>query len=99
MVTNSCLLKEVDLATITKEELAFSAPFSLQVRRNDYVQAFVTYFNVEFTKCHKRVGFSTGERAARHGQRQAAGCSVEGGAAVGWYGGPADRLRSDCGNV
>ncbi|XP_043197476.1 protein arginine N-methyltransferase 1-like isoform X2 [Amphibalanus amphitrite] len=64
VVTNSCLLKEVDLATITKEELAFSAPFSLQVRRNDYVQAFVTYFNVEFTKCHKRVGFSTAPAAA-----------------------------------
>ena len=60
IVTNSCLLKEVDLATITKEELSFTAPFSLKVRRSDYVQAFVTYFNIEFTKCHKRVGFSTG---------------------------------------
>ncbi|XP_037070083.1 protein arginine N-methyltransferase 1-like [Pollicipes pollicipes] len=59
VVTNSCLLKEVDLATITKAELAFSAPFTLKVRRSDYVQAFVTYFNIEFTKCHKRVGFST----------------------------------------
>ncbi|XP_037086449.1 protein arginine N-methyltransferase 1-like [Pollicipes pollicipes] len=64
VVTNSCLLKEVDLCTIKKEELAFSAPFSLQVRRNDYVQAFVTFFNVEFTKCHKRVGFSTAPAAA-----------------------------------
>ena len=60
IVTNSCLLKEVDLATITKEELAFTAPFALKVRHSDYVQAFVTYFNIEFTKCHKRVGFSTG---------------------------------------
>ena len=60
IVTNNCLLKEVDLATITKEELAFTAPFALKVRRSDYVQAFVTYFNIEFTKCHKRVGFSTG---------------------------------------
>ncbi|XP_043222011.1 protein arginine N-methyltransferase 1-like isoform X2 [Amphibalanus amphitrite] len=63
IVTNSCLLKEVDLATITKEELAFTAPFALKVRRSDYIQAFVTYFNIEFTKCHKRVGFSTGPEA------------------------------------
>ena len=32
VVSNSCLLKEVDLYTVTKEELAFSSTFSLQVR-------------------------------------------------------------------
>jgi protein arginine N-methyltransferase 1 len=31
VVSNSCLLKEVDLYTVTKDELAFSSPFSLQV--------------------------------------------------------------------
>lgn len=61
MVTNACLMKEVDLATIKREEIAFSAPFSLRVRRSDYIHAFVTYFNIEFTHCHKRVGFSTCE--------------------------------------
>lgn len=59
VVSNSCLLKEVDLYTVTKDELAFSSPFSLQVRRNDYVHALVTFFTIEFTKCHKRIGFST----------------------------------------
>lgn len=78
VVSNHCLLKEVDLYTVTKEELAFSSPFSLQVctlqvksavlthstfifqvRRNDYVHALVTFFTIEFTKCHKRIGFST----------------------------------------
>ncbi|XP_034942596.1 protein arginine N-methyltransferase 1 isoform X1 [Chelonus insularis] len=59
VVTNSCLIKEVDLYTVTKADLDFSSPFTLQVRRNDYVQALVTFFNIEFTKCHKRVGFST----------------------------------------
>lgn len=63
VVTNACLIKEVDLYTVTKEDLAFQAPFNLQVRRNDYVQALVTFFNVEFTKCHKRVGFSTAPEA------------------------------------
>lgn len=63
VVTNSCLIKEVDLYTVQKTDLDFSAPFHLQVRRNDYVQALVTFFNVEFTKCHKRLGFSTAPEA------------------------------------
>lgn len=59
VVTNSSLLKEVDLYTVKKEDLTFTSPFNLQVRRQDYVHALVTYFTVEFTKCHKRIGFST----------------------------------------
>ena len=35
-----------------------------QVRRNDYVHALVTFFTIEFTKCHKRIGFSTAPDAA-----------------------------------
>jgi hypothetical protein len=60
IVTNSSLLKDIDLLTIKEEDLAFSADFSLQVKRNDYVHAFVTYFTVEFSACHKKMGFSTG---------------------------------------
>jgi protein arginine N-methyltransferase 1 len=63
VVTNSCLIKEVDLYTVKKEDLAFKSPFHLQVRRNDYVHALITYFNIEFTKCHKRTGFSTAPEA------------------------------------
>ncbi|XP_018021038.2 protein arginine N-methyltransferase 1 [Hyalella azteca] len=63
VVTNSCLVKEVDLYTVKKEDLAFKSPFHLQVRRNDYVHALITYFNIEFTKCHKRTGFSTAPEA------------------------------------
>jgi protein arginine N-methyltransferase 1 len=46
--------------TITLEDLTFSAPFNLYCRRSDYLQAFVTYFTIDFTKCHKATGFSTG---------------------------------------
>lgn len=63
VVTSSCLLKEIDLYTITKADLSFTSPFTLQVRRNDYVQALVTFFSVEFSKCHKRIGFSTAPEA------------------------------------
>jgi len=63
VVSNACLLKEVDLYTVQVADLAYSAPFHLQVRRNDYIQALVTFFNIEFTKCHKRMGFSTAPEA------------------------------------
>uniref|UniRef100_A0A8D9B496 type I protein arginine methyltransferase n=1 Tax=Cacopsylla melanoneura TaxID=428564 RepID=A0A8D9B496_9HEMI len=63
VVTSSHLLKEIDLYTITKADLSFTSPFTLQVRRNDYVQALVTFFSVEFSKCHKRIGFSTAPEA------------------------------------
>ncbi|XP_034032964.1 protein arginine N-methyltransferase 8-B isoform X2 [Thalassophryne amazonica] len=31
----------------------------IKIQRNDYIHAMVTYFNIEFTKCHKKTGFST----------------------------------------
>jgi len=64
IVTNACLLKEVDLYSVQKSDLDFSSPFNLRVARNDYVQALVTFFTIEFTKCHKRLGFSTAPDAA-----------------------------------
>merc|ERR1712184_113414 len=63
VVTNSCLLKEIDIQTCTKDDIPFESPFNLQIKRNDYAQALVTFFNIEFTKCHKRVGFSTAPEA------------------------------------
>ncbi|ROI15343.1 Protein arginine N-methyltransferase 8-B [Anabarilius grahami] len=59
VVTNSCLIKEVDIYTVKPEDLTFTSAFCLQIQRNDYVHALVTYFNIEFTKCHKKTGFST----------------------------------------
>merc|ERR1712008_241642 len=47
VVSNNCLIKEIDIQTITKADIPFEAPFHLQIRRNDYVQALVTFFNVE----------------------------------------------------
>ena len=53
--------QEVDIYTVKVEDLTFTSPFCLQVKRNDYVHALVAYFNIEFTRCHKRTGFSTSE--------------------------------------
>jgi len=60
VVTDSCRMKEIDLNTCKAEDLNFSAPFTIRSRRNDYVHAFVVFFTVEFSACHKRTGFSTG---------------------------------------
>lgn len=56
--------QEVDIYTVKVEDLTFTSPFCLQVKRNDYVHALVAYFNIEFTRCHKRTGFSTSEARA-----------------------------------
>ncbi|VDO93064.1 unnamed protein product [Schistosoma margrebowiei] len=66
VVTNCCLVKEVDMYTITVPELTFSAPFTLTCKRNDYIQALVTFFNIDFTSCHKPTGFSTGPDERRY---------------------------------
>jgi len=60
VVTDSCMMKEIDLNTVKVEDLNFNVPFSIRSRRNDYVHAFVVFFTVEFSACHKRTGFSTG---------------------------------------
>ncbi|XP_015284829.1 PREDICTED: protein arginine N-methyltransferase 8-like, partial [Gekko japonicus] len=79
VVTNACLIKEVDVYTVKPEDLAFTSAFCLQIQRNDYVHALVTYFNIEFTKCHKKTGFSTGFKFDGHWYMDKAvrmGCSI-----------------------
>jgi len=60
VVTNNCLVKEFDIQHGRKEDIPFTSPFHLQIKRNDYIQALVTFFNVEFSRCHKKTWFSTG---------------------------------------
>merc|ERR1711936_899766 len=63
VVTDSCMMKEIDLKTVKVEDLNFDVPFEIRVRRNDYLHAFVVFFTVDFSACHKRTGFSTGPEA------------------------------------
>lgn len=57
--------QEVDIYTVKSEDLSFTSNFCLQIQRNDYIHALVTYFHIEFTKCHKKTSFSTGESLAQ----------------------------------
>ncbi|KHJ76384.1 hypothetical protein OESDEN_23996, partial [Oesophagostomum dentatum] len=54
------LVLQIDLYTVKVEDLTWKSDFQLRCARNDYIQALVTFFTVEFSKCHKRTGFSTG---------------------------------------
>ncbi|KAL0072711.1 Nuclear SAM-dependent mono-and asymmetric methyltransferase [Marasmius tenuissimus] len=63
VVTDPCMIKHIDLATAKKEDLTFEANFSLPVTRNDYVHAFLAWFDISFECTHKKVKFSTGPHA------------------------------------
>ncbi|KAF8325273.1 protein arginine n-methyltransferase [Cantharellus anzutake] len=63
VVTDPYCFKQIDLRTVTKEDLTFTAPFSLQATRNDYAHAFLAWFDVSFEATHKKVKFSTGPHA------------------------------------
>lgn len=63
VVTDPCLIKHIDLLTVKKEDLTFSAPFSIKARRDDYVHAYLAWFDIAFKACHKPVTFSTGPHA------------------------------------
>lgn len=60
LVTDPCPVFTIDLYTVTPADLAFSAPYHLQVKRNDFIHAIIAWFDIDFTACHKPIRFSTG---------------------------------------
>ncbi|OCL12689.1 arginine n-methyltransferas-like protein [Glonium stellatum] len=60
VVTDPTPVITLDLYTVTTADLAFSKTFSLTARRNDFVHALIAWFDIEFSKCHKPIRFSTG---------------------------------------
>ncbi|KAK6534616.1 type I protein arginine N-methyltransferase Rmt1 [Arthrobotrys megalospora] len=63
VVTDPCLVLSLDLYTVNPSDLAFTAPFSLSVRRNDFIHALIAWFDIDFSACHKPIKFSTGPHA------------------------------------
>lgn len=59
VMTNARPILSLDIATCSKEDLAFTSEFSLKVTRNDFCHAFVAYFECAFTQVHKPIMFST----------------------------------------
>ncbi|KAI1143475.1 protein arginine N-methyltransferase 1 [Hypoxylon sp. FL0543] len=59
-VTDPTAVLTLDLYTCTTADLAFSIPFKLTARRDDFIHALVAWFDIDFTACHKPIRFSTG---------------------------------------
>lgn len=53
-------LAKFDILTVTKAELAFVSDFEVVAQRDDYVHAFLAWFDIGFGACHKPIEFSTG---------------------------------------
>ncbi len=60
VATTPYIFKSIDIKTVKKEDLAFVSEFSLETTRSDYIHAFLGYFDITFSACHKPVYFSTG---------------------------------------
>ncbi|KIO19547.1 hypothetical protein M407DRAFT_30782 [Tulasnella calospora MUT 4182] len=63
VVTKPFAFKRIDLSTAKKEDLAFEAPFKLKATRNDFIHAFIGWFDTEFSCLHVPLSFSTGPHA------------------------------------
>ncbi|TIC12187.1 hypothetical protein E3Q14_01865 [Wallemia mellicola] len=64
VVTNPTPIKEIDINTVKKEDLQFQASWKLECTRDDYIHAFLGWFDCSFpTPNGKPVRFSTGPHA------------------------------------
>ena len=59
VASNSCLLREFNLGNGRKQDIPFLSEFQLKLERDDYINALVSYFNVEFALSYKKVELST----------------------------------------
>lgn len=59
IITDSQPILYLDLYKINANDLNFNSKFSLRVKADDYCHAIVAYFDILFSKCHTKVGFST----------------------------------------
>lgn len=57
--TDEVPILNVDIMTVKKEDLDFKSNFTLNVKRNDYIHAFVVYFDCEFSFGTKKFTLST----------------------------------------
>jgi protein arginine N-methyltransferase 1 len=60
LVTDPTAVITLDLYTVKSSDLAFTVPFQLFVRRDDFIHALIAWFDIEFASGHKPVRFSTG---------------------------------------
>jgi len=59
VVTDSQIIYDIDLYTVKVKDLDFETKFVLKVKHDDYIHAFVSFWDCTFSKCHTRVNFTT----------------------------------------
>jgi len=62
--TTSCKFLTIDLNTVKVSDLSFKKNFKIECTRDDFTHALIAWFDVEFSKCHRSVSFSTAPEAA-----------------------------------
>ena len=62
VATDSFAFKTIDLYTVQIQDLTFKADFEIHAVRDDYIHAFISYFDITFSACHVPIVFSTGPK-------------------------------------
>ncbi len=65
VISSPAPILEIDLYTVTKEQLDFQSDFEIILNRTENCHAFLAYFDVSFSKCLKPTGFSTSPASER----------------------------------
>jgi len=60
VVSESIKVYEVDLYTVTVNDLDFKVDYEITFLRDDYVHALIAWFDIAFSSCQRPVTFSTG---------------------------------------
>jgi len=63
VISNAAALTNIDIYTVKKEDLDFTSNFQLEINKTETLHALVAFFNVEFSKTHTKLWFSTGPKS------------------------------------
>eukprot|EP00922_Rhytidocystis_sp_ex-Travisia-forbesii_P060368 GHVS01089480.1.p1 GENE.GHVS01089480.1~~GHVS01089480.1.p1 ORF type:complete len:406 (-),score=54.38 GHVS01089480.1:620-1708(-) len=59
VATTGCCVLDLDLNTCTTDSLDFVAPYRIHLKRKDFLHAFIAWFDITFSACHKPISFTT----------------------------------------
>jgi predicted RNA methylase len=63
VVTEYSPVLDLDMNTVTVDDLTWDRPFELTVTRDDFIHALVMHFDIDFSRSHTPTTFSTGPHA------------------------------------
>lgn len=55
LTTTPCIIKDIDINTMTEADIPFAAPFEIVAHRDDHLHALVLWFDIYFGTSHKPV--------------------------------------------